>query len=328
MLLMLVALSLILTIALFWAITSNALKLRQEELEAMYATADSKFVDVDGVRMHYMDQGKGEVVLLLHGSFLSLQSWDSLTMELVRAGYRVIRPDLLTSGLTSEDPYGDYSVDRNVELVKILTEILGVKKMAILGTSYGGIIGFHYAARCPEKVSKLVLMNCGGLPRAKKQGGNSRVGAVFMWLFTKHMTKGMVGGFLKKNFIKPYSPPKSLIENCYDFRRRIGRNQESNLMMKQFQTGDPESTLAKVQAPTLIMWGMDNLTLTHLDADVFEHWLTGAPTIKKKYHGAGHYMFLEIPEQVNSDVRDFINGDIDDQLRVTQRAIATSNRQE
>eukprot|EP00957_Ditylum_brightwellii_P014396 1083680-Ditylum_brightwellii.AAC.1 len=228
-----------------------------------------------------MDQGKGEAVLLLHGSLLSLQSWDSLTFELVMSGYRVIRPDLLTSGLTSEDPNGDYTVERNVELIRILAEKLGITRMTVIGTSYGGIIGFNYAAKYPQNVAKLVLINCGGLPRVKKQGGHSQVGAIFMWMFRRHMTKGMIQGFLKNNFTRPHRPPQELIKICHDMRRRIGRNQESDLMIQQFCTGDPESVLAKVQAPTFIMWGMDNLTVGHLDADVFEHWLTSAPTTKK-----------------------------------------------
>mmetsp|Transcript_15237 Transcript_15237/g.22675 ORF Transcript_15237/g.22675 Transcript_15237/m.22675 type:complete len:344 (-) Transcript_15237:75-1106(-) len=318
------AFPLISTMAIYWIISSNILKIYQEELEAMYATGDSKFMNADGVRMHYVDQGTGPVVFLLHGSFLSLQSWDSLATDLVKAGYRVIRPDLLTSGLTSEDPNGNYSVGRNVELVNILAEKLGTVKMSIVGTSYGGIIGFNYAAKYPGKVSKLVLINCGGLPRVRKQGGNSQVGALFMWMFKRHMTKGMVQSFFKSSFIKPHSPPKQLIDICHDMRRRIGRNQEAELMIQQFHTGDPESILSKVQAPTFIMWGTDNLTAVHLDADVFEHWLTNAPCMKKKYNGAGHYMFLEIPEKVNKDIKDFLNGNTNDKLRLTQRVLVAN----
>jgi predicted ester cyclase len=69
----------------------------------------------------------------------------------------------------------------------------------------------------------------------------------------------------------------------------------------------------------MVSVGLDNQTVVHLEADVFQHWLINAPTLKKKYPGVGHYLYLEIPEQFNKDVADFLAGRLDGELRRTQR---------
>ena len=101
--------------------------------------------------------------------------------------------------------------------------------------------------------------------------------------------------------------------------RRTGRAREYAVYLKNFQTGDPKATLAKITAPTYILWGMDNLAVMHLEADVIEHWMTSAPTLLKKYPKSGHYPYLEIPREVEADVARFLSGGLDGQLRVTKR---------
>jgi pimeloyl-ACP methyl ester carboxylesterase len=86
-----------------------------------------------------------------------------------------------------------------------------------------------------------------------------------------------------------------------------------------FETGDPQSILSKIKAPTMILWGMSNPTVVHLEADVIEHWLTSAPSFIKKYEGLGHYPYVEAPDRVIPDIIAFLNGELDDNLRLTQR---------
>jgi len=318
-LLMLVAVLAIAFALTAWIWSSDLLKLELSELEEKYATADSKFMDVDGVRMHYMDQGEGPVVVLLHASFMHLRTWDSLAASLA-ANHRVIRMDFLIAGLTGPEPNQNYSFDRNLELVHELTRKLGVEQFAIVSTSSGGIVGFNYAAQYPERVSRLVLVNSAGLPRTRVTNPNRARGtAIGRWFSARHQTREMLRKTLDQNFIEPHEPPDWLVDMNYDMRRRKGAREAGALQMRNFRTGDPASVLAKVRAPTLILWGLDNQTVVHLEADVFQLWLTQAPTIKKKYSGVGHYLYMEIPDEFNADLASFLAGDWDAQLRYTRR---------
>ncbi len=288
------------------------------ELEARYATTDSRFLDVDGVRVHYMDEGDGPAVVLLHASFMNLRTWDRLAAALA-GQFRVIRPDLLTAGLTGPDPSGDYAMDRNLALVDGLTCALGIERFAIVATSSGGIVGFRLAARQPERVTRLVLVNSAGMPRTAATDPNRARGSLLeRWISEQFLTRGRVRDTLALNFTPPHVPPDWLVDMNYDFWRREGHVEEGALQRAQFRTGDPEAVLARVRAPTLILWGLENATVMHLEADVFEHWLGNAPTLKKKYPGVGHYLYLEIPDEFNKDVADFLSGSLDAQLRRQQ----------
>jgi pimeloyl-ACP methyl ester carboxylesterase len=134
------------------------------QLEAKYSDAASKFVEIDGVRVHYKDEGTGSVVVLLHASYMNLHAWDGLADRL-KKDHRVIRLDLLTAGLTGVDTKDRYSMERNEELLDGLSKKLDVHQYALVGTSSGGMVAFRRAAAHPEETTRLVLINSAGMPR-------------------------------------------------------------------------------------------------------------------------------------------------------------------
>ena len=279
-----------------------------------YGTPDSRFTDVDGVRVHYVDRGQGPPLVLLHASFLNLQSFDALSAAL-EDRYRVIRLDLSGAGLTGEDPTLAYGVDRNMDLVHGLVGQLGIDSFALLGTSSGGITAFRYAVRYPEQVSRLVLINAAGMPRTPatnplRPPSSRLVG----WVQARYRSRQFWAGSLTDNFTPHHVPGDALIDRTYDMNRRAGGREINRLYLANFSTGDPQSMLAGVRAPTLVLWGLDNRTLTHLEADVFAHWLTAAPVLVRKYPGLGHYPYLEEPATVAADVGAFLAGALDGQL--------------
>lgn len=276
-----------------------------------YKLPESRFIDIDGVRVHYVDQGSGEPVVLLHASYLSLHSWNELAGQLDDR-YRVIRLDLSGAGLTGYDPSGRYGIERNIELVRGLIAALGLEKVAVVGTSSGGIVAFRLAARHPEQVSRLVLINSAGLPRtAATNPLRPRASRPAAWVQARLRSRSFWAQSLTDNFVPPHRPSAALVQMTYDMNRRAGGREITRLFLANFSTGDPQVELAQVRAPTLILWGQDNRTLMHLEAEVFAYWLGAAPSVIRKYPGLGHYPYLEDPQRVAGDIADFLAGQLD-----------------
>ncbi len=290
-----------------------------DELEARYADAASKFAVVDGVRVHYKDEGSGPVVVIVHASFLNLNSWDAVVAELART-HRVIRLDLLTAGLTRSDPKKGYSIERNTEMLEGLLKQLGVTRYALVATSSGGIVAFRHAAAHPEAVERLVLINSAGMPRSTVTDPNRARGSSLMrWIRDRYKSRSYWESTLKSQFTGGSTPDPAFVTRTYDMNRREGLREEGAAFLRNYRTGDPKAELAKVRAPTLIIWGMGNITVVHLEADVFQHWLTAAPSMIIKYPKLGHYLYVEEPQRVARDLEDFLQGRRDAELLVTRR---------
>lgn len=306
---------------------TGALDIPLADLEAKYKTADSQFADIDGIRVHYTDQGPRDapVLVMLHASYMHLRTFDAMAKPL-SAKYRVVRFDFPIAGLTGPDPKERYSIELNMMVLDQLTKQLGIEKFALFGTSSGGPVAFRYAAENPDRVTRMILVNSAGMPRTAVTDPNRpRGSAIGRWFSDRWQTKGRLRDNLTANFTS-VPPPAWLIDMNYEIGRRQGQRREGAIYINNFKTGDPEATLGKVKAPTLIMWGMDNPTVMHLEANVMSLWLTNAPSLVIKYPKVAHYLYMEIPDQVANDVMAFLDGAKDVDLRITQRVpIASTN---
>jgi pimeloyl-ACP methyl ester carboxylesterase len=304
------------------ALEFGAFEVPLADLEKKYAKPDSKFMDIDGVRVHYMDQGPNDgsvpAVVMLHASYMNLQVWDQLAKGLV-GKYRVVRFDLPTNGLTGVDPKQRYSIEFNMQILDELTTKLGIGQFSVIGTSSGGPVAFRYAAEKPERITRMILINSAGMPRTAVTNPNRQRGTnIDQWIKDRYRSKDYWATNLQTN-IPTITPPEWLVDQAHDFGRRKGLREEAALFLKNFKTGDPEATLGKVKAPTMILWGIGNPTVMHLEANVMSLWLTQAPSLVIKYPKVGHYLYLEIPDQVEKDVLEFLSGAKDADLRITQR---------
>ena len=286
------------------------------EIIERYRLPNSKFVEVDGVEVHYVDEGRGSPVVILHASFLSLRSWDAVAALLAQQ-HRVVRLDLSGAGLTGTDPSKRYGVDRNIDLVRGIMARLNLRSAALVGTSSGGISAFRMAARFPEQVDRLVLINSAGMPRTAATNPLRANGSpVRRWIESRLRSKLFWRDALTDNFVPPHRPANELVQMTYDMNRRAGGSEISSLYVANFSTGDPQTLLAQVKAPTLVLWGLENRTVMHLEADVFARWLSNAPALVKKYPGVGHYVYIEEPEAVSRDIADFLTGRLDAELEL------------
>lgn len=126
-------------------------------------------LDLDGLAYHYLDEGSGPPVVMLHGN----PSWSFYYRNLVTAlagRYRCIVPDHIGCGLSdkpADDRY-DYTLPRRVDDLERLLDELGIKeKITLVLHDWGGMIGMTFASRHPERISRLVILNTAAFPLPK-----------------------------------------------------------------------------------------------------------------------------------------------------------------
>jgi haloalkane dehalogenase len=120
----------------------------------------SRYITVDGVRLHYIDEGHGPPVWLMHGNTTWSYLYRKIIPPLVRAGYRCIAPDLMGFGLSDKPgSEGAYSLQRHVSLMTHLIEQLGLHGLTVVGQDWGGPITLRYAIEHKNNVRAIVLLN-------------------------------------------------------------------------------------------------------------------------------------------------------------------------
>ena len=137
-----------------------------------YYPFSGRFLDLDGLRYHYLDEGAGEAVVMVHGN----PSWSFYYRNLVfalRDRYRCIVPDHIGCGFSSKpgDDHYDYTLPRRVDDLERLIDHLGLtEKITLVLHDWGGMIGMAYAARHPGRIRRLVILNTAAfhLPQGKK----------------------------------------------------------------------------------------------------------------------------------------------------------------
>jgi pimeloyl-ACP methyl ester carboxylesterase len=206
-----------------------------------------------------------------------------------------------------------------MRLIDALTRSLGIERFVLVGTSSGGTVAYRYAAAHPDRVARLVLINSAGMPRTVFNDPNrARGGAVYEWIIEQYRWPAWWRDSLSLNM--PSGPPPDwLVAQAYDFNRRDTLRDTDRLVRKTYHTGPPQTVLPQITAPTLILWGEKNPTVMHLEADVIEHWMTGAATTIRKYPDLGHYPYIERPRDVAADILAFTDGSLDSELRRTAR---------
>lgn len=120
-----------------------------------------KYLELYGERLAYVDEGRGEVLLLLHGMAGSSQTWRSVIRPLSR-NFRVVAPDLLGHG-GSDKPRSDYSLGAFAVLLRDLLDELDIARATVVGHSLGGGIAMQFSYQHPEYCQRLILIDSGGL---------------------------------------------------------------------------------------------------------------------------------------------------------------------
>ena len=129
----------------------------RDSFKALYPF-ESRFLDLGGVRYHYLDEGRGEPIVMVHGNPTWSFYYRHLIMDL-RKEYRVIAPDHIGCGLSDKPQQYEYTLERHIANLEALMEHLALKKITLVLHDWGGPIGMGYAVRHPGHVRRFVIFN-------------------------------------------------------------------------------------------------------------------------------------------------------------------------
>ncbi len=258
-----------------------------------------KEIQVDAHRIVYLDGGKGETILLLHGFAAGKDNWIRFAKHLTK-GYRVVIPDIPGFGESSRIGSERYDMENQIKRIDRLTEELKLDKFHLAGNSMGGTLAALYAARYPVKVETLALMAPGGVGSP-----NPSELAVLLQKGTNPLLTGSEEDFdrlIRLCFANPPFIPsqfKKVIaaqaEAQREFNQKIwddmvgSRMHESSFSMENFL----QPYLPRIQAPVLILWGNSDRILDVGGAAVLAKGLKISSTVIMKE--TGHTPMMEKP---------------------------------
>lgn len=263
-------------------------------------------LDIGGARIRVNEQGPADapVILMLHGFTMSLESWDGWAVRLADR-YRVVRYDLLGHGMSGPDPQARYAPDERVQILGQLLDALQIESATLAGNSFGGLLAWRFAARHPERVERLILVDSGAYSIYGITEDPVPVSdAIRAYLLAVPLAG--VQASVAQIYAAPSRLPEGRIEQIQTMMAQPGNGEAFVGHLEEFVLPDPEADLGRVTAPTLILWGEADRIIPLDHAYRIEAAIPDARLIT--YPGIGHAPQEEIPSETVADVRAFLSG--------------------
>lgn len=261
---------------------------------------ESHWFDHPEGRLHYVDEGEGRPVVMLHGN----PTWSFLYRHLVRGlsdDYRCIAPDLLGFGLSEKSAAFSYRPAAHARVVERLIESLGLGDAVLVGHDWGGPLGLDYATRHPDAVAGLVVMNTWmwprrGLPRAIGRIVGNPVGKRLVLRYNAfaraavglpYVTGSGVDASAYRHYTAPLGTPADRVGSWVFVRELVG---SSDWLARLW---DRRAAVAGL--PSLLLWGERD----PVQGPLLPRWRALFPNASAVvYDDVGHF----VPEEVGPDL--------------------------
>ncbi len=280
---------------------------------------ESRYFDLDGLRYHYLDEGRGDPVVMLHGN----PTWSFYYRDLVRGlrdKYRIIVPDHIGCGLSDkpDDSRYEYSLERRVADFGALMDGLDLDaKLTLVLHDWGGMIGMAWAVRNPSRVRRIVLLNTAAfhLPETKK------LPAALWWVRNTSLAAFLVRRFnaFSRGATRFCCTRKRLsreVRDAYCAPYDSWANRIATLRFVQdipLRAGDRgyelisevESKLGLfADRPVLICWGGRDFVFDH---HFLEAWLKHFPSAEvHRFPDCGHYVLEDAGQEILALIERFL----------------------
>ncbi|MFQ5645803.1 MAG: alpha/beta fold hydrolase [bacterium] len=284
------------------------------ELKKLYPFS-SNFLELGGgLKYHYLDEGAGECLVMLHGN----PTWSFYYRNLIlglRDRYRLVAPDHIGCGLSDKPGQYDYRLSRHIDNLELLINKLQLKKVTLVMHDWGGAIGMGWAVRHPESVKRLVIFNTAAflLPRIHIllricripvlgalaiRGFNAFARAAVYLACRKHerMTPPVRRGYLAP--YPSYADRVAHLRFVQDIPTKPGH--PSYDQMKTIEKGLRQFK----NLPVRIFWGEKDFVF---DEHFLNRWLDFFPRAEvTRFPAAGHYVVEDAGEEILPLLKDFI----------------------
>ncbi len=280
-----------------------------EELKQKYAQAPSAFLEVDGMNVHYRDEGDATdslPLVLLHGTGASLHTFDAWTNDL-KNQKRIVRMDLPAFGLTGPFPNRDYKMDNYVQFIAHFLEKKGIKRCILGGNSLGGCIAWQFTVAHPENVDKLILIDAAGYPTKSKStpmaftlARNPVLNKFLTFITPRFMAKSSV----ENVYVDKTKITDDLINRYFDLTLRTGNRQAFIDRMVLTYDTSRLPLIHQIKQKTLVLWGEGDGLIPLSNGERFHADLPNDTFVVVK--NAGHVPMEESPKESIEEVHRFL----------------------
>jgi pimeloyl-ACP methyl ester carboxylesterase len=237
----------------------------EEERGRLSHTDKSRFIELDGVRVHYLEAGQTDApaIVLVHGFASSNFVWHDVLVPLAEEGFRVVAPDLVGFGFSAKPRDGEYTFEAQARTVVRLMDALGIECATLVGSSYGGAVAAVVALDYASRVRKLVLVGAVTNDESRRRpvarlGGVRGVGELFAPLVmdARHRRKrrrlreqtARDGRDYDEARVRAHLRPLK----AADTHRAILRT------LRSWDAARVEREAGRIAQPALLVWGADD----------------------------------------------------------------------
>jgi len=256
-------------------------------------------ITVNGSVMHYLEQGKGPALVLVHGFPLDSRMWEAQVAALSDQ-FRVIAPDL--PGFGQSPGTGPFTMDSVATQLNNFLDAIGVQQFVLAGLSMGGYIALAFSKKCPRRLDGLVLMD------TRAEGDTAQGKEARMKMIEAAKTSGAKA-------VSDLMLPKLLASESIQKRpelagklRQIMESQKvetiERALLAMRNREDYTDHLPSIADPTLIVVGENDAITPPAMSEAMHRAIRKSELVIVK--GSGHMSPMEQPEQVNQALRRFL----------------------
>jgi pimeloyl-ACP methyl ester carboxylesterase len=239
-------------------------------------------------KFEYIDEGQGDVLLLLHGLFGALSNWEHVVNEF-KKDFRVIIPLMPIYSM----PRRKASVEGLVDFIEEFVDVKKLQDLTLLGNSLGGHVGLVYTLRYQKNVKRLVLTGSSGLFE-NSMGGS----------FPKRGNQKYIRERVEYTFYDPKTASDELIEEVFEITSSIPKCLNIVAIAKAAQRHNLAGELHKIKIPTLLIWGLNDTITPPMVAHEFHKLI---PNSKLAFiDRCCHAPMMERPEEFKEILSDFL----------------------